>query len=171
MVYGEKAGGRSERLADFATGRPRADCREQAMCTWMMAKATTSCPETQYSARYCSRQQGPPCCIGRRGHFVYDKLSFDGQELVSELLAQLTVTLSHCAGTEVAMKWLNGVACLASWQQFYRPAQTLHVAGAAKGAAGTAGLQNRHRPRISGVRGSFKQSTAVERLVFVGFGP
>lgn len=50
-----------------------------------------------------------------RGHFVYDKLSFDGQELVSE------------------------------------PAQTLHMAGAAKGAAG-----------------SFKQSTAVERLVFVG---
>ena len=26
---------------------------------------------------------------GRQGHFVYDKLSFDGQELVSERLAQL----------------------------------------------------------------------------------
>ena len=89
---------------------PGAECHEQAMCTWMMAKATTSCPEAQIPCKVLQQGAGSSVfCIDRRGHFVYDKLSFDGQELVSERLAQLTATLRQCAGTEVAM-WLNGRA-------------------------------------------------------------
>ena len=59
-----------------------APCK-QAMSTWMMAKVTTSCLDPSMTIPGSQQTRH-----GRQGHFVYDKLSFDGHQLVSETLAQ-----------------------------------------------------------------------------------
>ena len=72
-------------------------------------------------------------CIDRRGHFVYDKLSFDGQELVSERLAQRSGHVAEWPGHEAPSWHSTGRRRHCTWRVLPKAQQARQAFKAATG--------------------------------------